>query len=164
MSWSVRGEEQEAGKTACTAGIISSSFGREWQHYITCLSKCIIEWVTSSTSALHCTLNNRKTDKFISTEILTIATGLIGKLQRDSGYRDSYNLKMWRCFFFFSWMCKTVPVRFKLYYPSKPFPGFGWIIFRSASLGMVLNENTEIKHCLHFQLDAIPLEPTWSFM
>lgn len=69
-------EEQEAGTTACTAGIISTSFGREWQHFITCLSKCIIERVTSSTGALHCTPNNRKTVKCVWTEILTTATEL----------------------------------------------------------------------------------------
>lgn len=31
-------------------------------------------------------------------------------------------------------------------------------ILHLASLGTVLNENTEIKHTLHFQLDAIPLD------
>lgn len=61
MSWSVRWEEREAGKTACTAAIISHSFGREWQHFITCLSKCIIERVTSSTAAQACALNTGNT-------------------------------------------------------------------------------------------------------
>lgn len=60
MSWSVRGEEQEAGKAACTAGIISLGFGREWQRFITCLSKCIIEQVTPSIGAVDCAANTGK--------------------------------------------------------------------------------------------------------
>lgn len=42
------GEEQEAGQTACAAAIIGPGFGREWRRFITSLSKCIIERVTSS--------------------------------------------------------------------------------------------------------------------
>ena len=49
---------------------------------------------------------------------------------------------------------KAVPVRFKLYFQRTL-----EMVDGLASLGIVLNGNTEIKHSLHFQLDAIQLEP-----
>lgn len=61
MSWSVEREEWEVGKTACTAGVISSRFGRKWQRFITRLNKCIIERVISSAGAVGCTPNPGET-------------------------------------------------------------------------------------------------------
>lgn len=52
--------------------------------------------------------------------------------------------------------CKVFCVRFKLYFRINP--GNCEKILHLVSLGTVLNENTEIKHTLHFQLDAIPLD------
>lgn len=119
MSWSVRGEEQEAGKTACTAGIISSSFGRDWRRFITCLSKGIIERVTSSTGALDCILNSgmTQTNLFHSLKILTTAREQTDVHQQSSiwsrhTFRILLNyLEMWWVFWE-QW--RAAPLWFKL--------------------------------------------------
>ena len=77
--------------------------------------------------------------------------------QYGSGFWDSNNLKACRVWGksakqFLSDFLETI------YLKKKPWKW--WIKLRLASQGWVLNENTEIKHSLLFQLDAIPLEPT----
>lgn len=76
--------------------------------------------------------------------------------QGGSGYWDSYNVKTCRIFWV-STAKRFLRFKLKLHFQK---PWKWWRILHLASPGIVLNENTEIKYSLHFQLHAIPLEPT----
>lgn len=53
------GRNRRLGKQLVQAGIIGSAL---WQRFITCLSKCISERLTSSTGALDCTAEKKRQD------------------------------------------------------------------------------------------------------
>lgn len=92
------GRNRRLGKTACTAAIISPSSGREWQRFITRLSKCIIERVTSSTGALGCTDNTQARHRWIylSWNLGKRRGSWLTCTRKGSVHWDSYNLKTCR--------------------------------------------------------------------